>query len=79
MSATHVNSNLRTELRGKLRKPPGTPVQSGFPYRRDRRDLPDVTDHPTGALLPPVSPSALSSAAVTVKVEEGPRVRFCRT
>jgi hypothetical protein len=35
-------------------------------HRRDRRDLPDFTDHPAGALLPPVSPTAVISAAGTV-------------
>jgi hypothetical protein len=35
-------------------------------HRRDRRDLPDVTDHPAGALLPPVSPTAVIYAAGTV-------------
>jgi hypothetical protein len=35
-------------------------------HRRDRRDLPDVTDHPAGALLPPVSLAAVIYAAGTV-------------
>jgi hypothetical protein len=35
-------------------------------YRRDRRDLPDVTDHPAGALLPSVSLAAVIYAAGTV-------------
>jgi hypothetical protein len=35
-------------------------------HRCDPRDLPYVLDHFTGAISPPVSPSALSSAAVTV-------------
>jgi hypothetical protein len=35
-------------------------------HRRDRRDLPDVTNHPAGALLPPVSLVAVIYAAGTV-------------
>jgi hypothetical protein len=35
-------------------------------HRRDRRDLPDVTDHPAGALLSPVSLAAVIYAAGTV-------------
>jgi hypothetical protein len=35
-------------------------------HRRDRHDLPYTLDHLTGAISPPVSPSALSSAAGTV-------------
>ena len=35
-------------------------------HRHDRRDLPDVTDHPAGALLPPVSPTAVKCTAGTV-------------
>jgi hypothetical protein len=34
MSVTHVNSSLRTDSRGKLKNPPGTPVQSGFPLNQ---------------------------------------------
>jgi hypothetical protein len=45
-------------------------------HRRDRRDLPDVTDHPTGALLPPVSLAAVIFAPVTVSASQGSRVRF---
>jgi hypothetical protein len=36
-------------------------------YRRDRRDLPDVTDHPAGALLPSVSLAAVIYVVGTVK------------
>jgi hypothetical protein len=35
-------------------------------HRRDRRDLPYILDHLAGAISPPVSPSALSSIAVTI-------------
>jgi hypothetical protein len=45
-------------------------------HRRDPQDLPYTLDHLTGAVSPPVSPSALSSAAGTVKLGEGPRVKF---
>jgi hypothetical protein len=45
-------------------------------HRRDRRNLPDVTDHPAGALLPPVSPTAVNYAAGTVSAGQGARVRF---
>jgi hypothetical protein len=45
-------------------------------HRCDRRDLPDVTDHPAGALLPPVSPTAVIYAAGTVQAGQGARVRF---
>jgi hypothetical protein len=45
-------------------------------HRRDRRDLPDVTDHPTGALLPPVSLAAVIFATITVSACQGARVRF---
>jgi hypothetical protein len=45
-------------------------------HRRDRRYLPDVTDHPTGALLPPVSLTAVIFASVTVPASQGSRVRF---
>jgi hypothetical protein len=40
--------------------------------RRDRRNLPDLTR----AISPPVSPSTLTSAAGTVPIGKGPRVRF---
>jgi hypothetical protein len=60
------------------------PAYSDHPRRRsahrhDRHDLPYALDHLTGAISPPVSPSALSSAAGTVELEEGPRVRFSKT
>ena len=45
-------------------------------HRRDCRDLPDVTDHPAGALLPPVSLAAVTYVAGTVYVSQGARVRF---
>jgi hypothetical protein len=45
-------------------------------HQRDCRDLPDVTDHPTGALLPPVSLAAVIFATVTVSASQGSRVRF---
>jgi hypothetical protein len=45
-------------------------------HRRDRRDLPYVVDHITGAISLPVSPAALFSTACTVPIGEGPRVRF---
>ena len=35
-------------------------------HRCDRRDLPDVTDHLTGALLPLVSLAAVIFATVTI-------------
>jgi hypothetical protein len=37
-------------------------------HRRDHRDLPDVTDHPAGALLPPVSLADVIYVAGTVKL-----------
>jgi hypothetical protein len=45
-------------------------------HRRDHRDLPDVTDHPIGALLPPVSLAAVIFATVTVSASQGSWVRF---
>jgi hypothetical protein len=45
-------------------------------HRRDRRDLPDITDHPTGALLPPVSLVAVIFATVTISASQGSGVRF---
>jgi hypothetical protein len=45
-------------------------------HRRDRRDLPDVTDHPTGALLPPISLAAVIFAPGTVPASQGPQVRY---
>jgi hypothetical protein len=45
-------------------------------HRRDRRDLPDVTDHPTRALLPPVSLAVVIFAPVTVPANKGSRVRY---
>jgi hypothetical protein len=41
-----------------------------------RCDLPDVTNHPAGALLPPVSLAAVIFATVTVSASQGSRVRF---
>jgi hypothetical protein len=60
------------------------PADSDHPWRRpahrrDPQDLPYTLDHLTGAVSPPVSPSALSSAAGTVQLGEGPRVRFSGT
>jgi hypothetical protein len=48
------------------------------PQRRPahRRDLPDVTDHPAGALLPSVSLAAVIFTTVTVSASQGSRVRF---
>jgi hypothetical protein len=48
-------------------------------HRHDRQDLPYTFDHFTGAISSPISPSALSSAAVTISLGEGPRVCFSRT
>jgi hypothetical protein len=45
-------------------------------HRRDRRDRPDVTDHPTGALLSLVSLAAVIFATVTVSASQGSQVRF---
>jgi hypothetical protein len=45
-------------------------------HQRDRRDLPDVTDHPAGAPLPPVSLADVIYAAGTVSVSQGAQVRF---
>jgi hypothetical protein len=44
--------------------------------RRDRRDLPDVTDHPTRALLPPVSLAVVIFAPVTIPASQGSSVRY---
>jgi hypothetical protein len=41
---------------------------------RDRHDLPYTLGHFTRAISPPVSPSALSYAAITVSLGEGPQV-----
>jgi hypothetical protein len=56
-------------------------TNSGHPRRRpahphDRRNLPYVVDHFTGAISPPVSPAALFSVAGTVPIGEGPWVIF---
>jgi hypothetical protein len=48
-------------------------------HRRDPQDLPYTLDHLTRAVSPPVSPSAPFSIAGTVKLGEGPRVRFSGT
>jgi hypothetical protein len=45
-------------------------------HRRDRRDLPDVTDHPTEALLPLVSLATVIFAPGIVLASQGPRVRY---
>jgi hypothetical protein len=45
-------------------------------HQRERRDLSDVTDHPTGALLPLVSLAAVIFAPVTVPASQGSRVRY---
>ena len=45
-------------------------------HRRDRRDLPDVTDHPTGALLPPVSLADVIFAPITIPASQGSWVRY---
>jgi hypothetical protein len=45
-------------------------------HRRDRRDLPDATDHPAGALLLPVSVAAMIFTTGTVSASQGSRVRF---
>jgi hypothetical protein len=70
---TAVTSALPTDARG--------PTNSGHPrrrptHRRDRRDLPNVVDHFTGATSPPVSLAAVISAPVTVPRIQGPRVRL---
>jgi hypothetical protein len=57
------------------------PTNSGHPrrrptHRRDRRDLPNVVDHFTGATSPPVSLAAVISAPVTVPRIRGPWVRL---
>jgi hypothetical protein len=44
--------------------------------RRDRRNLPDLLGRLTGAIWPPVSPSAVSSVVGTVPIGEGPQERF---
>jgi hypothetical protein len=45
-------------------------------HRRDRRDLPDATDHLAGALLPPVSLATMIFTTGTVSASQGSRVRF---
>jgi hypothetical protein len=45
-------------------------------HQHDRRNLLDVTNHPAGALLPPVSLAAVIFATVTVSANQGSRVRF---
>jgi hypothetical protein len=48
-------------------------------HRRDPQDLPYTLDHLTRVVSPPVSPSTLFSIAGTVKLGEGPQVRFSGT
>jgi hypothetical protein len=60
------------------------PAYSDHPRRRsthqlDHQDLPYTLGHFTGAIPPPVSPSALSSVAATVSLGEGPWDWFSRT
>jgi hypothetical protein len=60
------------------------PTDSDHPRRRpahhrDPQNLPYTLGHLTGAVSPPVSPSALTSTAGTIILGEGPRVRFRRT
>jgi hypothetical protein len=45
-------------------------------HRRDRRDLPYAIDHLAEAISPLLSPTALFSAAGTVSLGKGLRVRF---
>jgi hypothetical protein len=48
-------------------------------HRRDHQDLPYILDHLTGAVSPPVSPSAPFFLRGHCSIREGPLVRFCKT
>jgi hypothetical protein len=57
------------------------PTNSGHPrcrpaHRCDRRDLPNVVDHFTGATSRPVSLATVISTMVTVPIIQGPQVRL---